>query len=123
MAEVDSLLSQLPEPLHQKLVQFQMSQGHESLLDALAVILQSYFEAQSTEKRPSSESNAQVQELEKRVVSMTRELFALRQEVPNQCDRLREQLAAVRLSHSGMLQNLRERIEELERALPVKSAE
>ncbi|MCH9056298.1 hypothetical protein L5220_10375 [Synechococcus sp. PCC 6716] len=54
-------------------------------------------------------------DLERRVNALSREVIQLRQRLPENYDRLREQLAAVRLSHSGILHNLRDRVESLER--------
>lgn len=51
---------------------------------------------------------------ERRVNALSREVIHLRQQLPENYDRLREQLAAVRLSHSGILHNLRDRVEALE---------
>ncbi|HIK24547.1 MAG TPA: hypothetical protein IGP91_01465 [Thermosynechococcus sp. M46_R2017_013] len=55
-----------------------------------------------------------VADLERRVNALSREVIHLRQQLPQNYDRLREQLAAVRLSHSGILHNLRDRVEALE---------
>lgn len=55
-----------------------------------------------------------VADLERRVNALSREVIHLRQQLPENYDRLREQLAAVRLSHSGILHNLRDRVEALE---------
>ncbi|MFN3679540.1 hypothetical protein [Thermosynechococcus sp.] len=55
-----------------------------------------------------------VAELEQRLNALSREVIHLRQKLPETYDRLREQLAAVRLSHSGILHNLRDRLEALE---------
>jgi uncharacterized protein YceH (UPF0502 family) len=55
-----------------------------------------------------------VANLERRVNALSREVIYLRQQLSENCDRLREQLAAVRLSHSGILHNLRDRVEALE---------
>ncbi|MFN4280232.1 hypothetical protein [Thermosynechococcus sp.] len=55
-----------------------------------------------------------VADLERRVNALSREVIHLRQQLPEDYDRLREQLAAVRLSHSGILHNLRDRVEALE---------
>ncbi|BCX13056.1 MAG: hypothetical protein KatS3mg067_1994 [Thermosynechococcus sp.] len=56
----------------------------------------------------------QVANLERRVHALSREVIYLRQQLSENYDRLREQLAAVRLSHSGILHNLRDRVEALE---------
>ncbi|BAC08819.1 hypothetical protein [Thermosynechococcus vestitus] len=58
-----------------------------------------------------------VANLERRVNALSREVIHLRQQLPENYDRLREQLAAVRLSHSGILHNLRDRLEALESAV------
>ncbi len=55
-----------------------------------------------------------IADLERRVNALSREVINLRQQIPENYDRLREQLAAVRLSHSGILHNLRDRVEAIE---------
>jgi hypothetical protein len=57
---------------------------------------------------------SRLDDLEKHLNNLTREVLLLRQELPNSHDRLREQLATVRLSHSGLLQDLRRRVQALE---------
>lgn len=109
-----NLLNQLPASLCQQLETYRAQQGHADLLSALTEILQDYFQSQ-----PASEESLQVRlaEAEQRLTALTREVVHLRQDIPNNYDRLREQVATVRLSHSGLLQNLRDRIEVLEQAL------
>jgi hypothetical protein len=102
-----------PEVYHH-LLAYQQRQGHPSLIAALNHLLQNYFVS------PTESSAQQLEGLESRVYTLTREVMLLRQSVPDQCDRLREQLAAVRLSHSGLLQNLRQRLEVLEGIVPTE---
>lgn len=113
MQELNSL-NQLPAPLYEQLEAYQVQQGHDNLLAALTEILQDYFQ---TQLEPSDTLEVRLVEAEKRLTALTREVVHLRQDVPSNYDRLREQLATVRLSHSGLLQNLRDRIEVLEQAL------
>lgn len=124
-SDQESSLSRfLPPQLYQQLQLYQQSRGYSDLTDALVEALQNYFDLVIAEPISREGMLNRLQELEKRVSSLTRELVFLRQEIPNTYDRLREQLATVRLSHSGLLQNLRDRIEVLEQsglALPPKS--
>lgn len=109
-------LSQFLSPeVYRHLQTYQQQQGHPSVIVALNHLLQDYFAPPTNQ-----ESQQQIEGLESRVYTLTREVMLLRQSVPDQCDRLREQLAAVRLSHSGLLQNLRQRLEVLEQGgIPV----
>jgi hypothetical protein len=117
MSDADLDLSRALSPVvHDRLQAYQAQQGYPSLAIALDQLLQDYF-AQTVE----SSSQQQIEGLESRVYTLTREVMLLRQSVPDQCDRLREQLAAVRLSHSGLLQNLRQRLEILEEMVRVSS--
>ena len=114
-----NLASQLPAQLYQRLKVYQQTQGHESLSAALIEALQSYFELMGMRQPEPGELPEPLDNLEKRVNNLTREMFLLRQEFPQSYDRLREQMAAIRLSHSGLLKNLRDRIEVLEQAVEV----
>jgi hypothetical protein len=64
----------------------------------------------------SSIPDERISQLEQRLNSLTQELRQLRRESPGQLDRLREQVAAVRLSHSGLIQDLSRRLEAIESA-------
>lgn len=111
MPDSDLDLSQFLSPeVYRQLLVYQQRCGHSSLQVALNSVLEDSF-AQGID----STTQQQIDGLEGRVYTLTREVMLLRQSVPDQCDRLREQLAAVRLSHSGLLQNLRERLETLEK--------
>lgn len=113
MSDSDLARSLSPE-VYRHLQTYQQQQGQSSLEAALNHLLQGYFSEQRSDIQLPSEAQRQVESLENRVYTLTREVMLLRQSVPDQCDRLREQLAAVRLSHSGLLQNLRQRLEVLE---------
>ncbi|PZD72295.1 hypothetical protein C1752_03882 [Acaryochloris thomasi RCC1774] len=110
MSDSDLDLSQFLAPeICRQLLAYQQQQGHSSVTEALNHLLERHF-AQGVD----STAQQQIEGLEGRVYTLTREVMLLRQSVPDQCDRLREQLAAVRLSHSGLLQNLRQRLEAVE---------
>ncbi len=112
----------LPPPLYQQLQAYQQQQGHTTLTAALTDALSAYF-AQLSEDNPSPQDLAQqVHALEHRLQTLTQEVVRLRQDVPHRYDQLREQLATVRLSHSGLLRDLRQRLETLEQSLS-KSAD
>jgi hypothetical protein len=117
MSTPESDLSEYLSPsVYHQLQAYRQHQGHPTLKAALEEILQAFF-AEPGPSEPTLDSVAlhqQLEGLENRVYTLTREMMLLRQSVPDQCDRLREQLAAVRLSHSGLLQNLRQRLEVLE---------
>lgn len=97
---------------------YQQRKGISSVAEALNHLLENHFALGG-----ESSMQQQIEGLEGRVYTLTREVMLLRQSVPDQCDRLREQLAAVRLSHSGLLQNLRQRLETLEQAAGVETSE
>lgn len=61
----------------------------------------------------SDDSDAQ-QKLEAKVETLTRQLIQLQQQLTDQYDQLRGQVATIHLSHSGLIKNLRERVETLE---------
>lgn len=89
-----------------------------SLDAAIVEILEQYFANLVAIEEGSEPTLADpLNDLNQRVTSLGRELVNIRTTVPQEYDRLREQLAAVRLSHSGLLHNLRERIEVIERIL------
>ncbi len=118
MPDSDFDLSQFLSPeVYQQLLAYQQRYEHSSLQVALNRCLEDSF-AQGAE--PTTQQ--QIDGLEGRVYTLTREVMMLRQSVPDQCDRLREQLAAVRLSHSGLLQNLRQRLETLEQVTGLEDA-
>lgn len=102
----------LSPEVYRHLQAYQTLHGHPSITTALERLLQGYFAQTDT-----SSNQQQLDALEGRVYTLTREIMLLRQSVPDQCDLLREQLAAVRLSHSGLLQNLRQRLEVIEQAM------
>ena len=58
--------------------------------------------------------------LDDKVSVLTRQLIQLQQQLTDQYDQLRGQVAAIHLSHSGLIKNLRERVETLEEP-PAKS--
>ncbi len=82
--------------------------------DALPLLPQSEIPV-APEAKP--EFTEVITEINQRISSLGREVVNVRLQVPQEYDRLREQLAAVRLSHSGLLHNLRERIEAIEKVL------
>ncbi|NJN23752.1 MAG: hypothetical protein HC810_04320 [Acaryochloridaceae cyanobacterium RL_2_7] len=53
-------------------------------------------------------------DLDDQVSVLTRQLIQLQQQLTDQYDQLRGQVAAIHLSHSGLIKNLRERVETLE---------
>ncbi len=111
-----SLVNVIPNHLYKKLKLYQQQHGHNSVTEALTDALQHYFDGLAGKStNPESEpASGQLQDLEKRLMSLTREVLILRQELPNSYDRLREQVATVRLSHSGLIQDLRDRLETIE---------
>ncbi|MGF1604404.1 MAG: hypothetical protein ACFCU8_20795 [Thermosynechococcaceae cyanobacterium] len=115
-SELD-LSGALSPEVYRHLLDYQIQQGHPSLMVALDQLLQDYF---APAVKPEADQQ-QLDVLEGRVYTLTREVMLLRQSVPDQCDRLREQLAAVRLSHSGLLQNLRQRLEAVEQMTETSS--
>lgn len=110
-------LNQLPPALQQQLQTYQRQRGLDNLADALVEALQHYFILTDPRLGGAIAQAKQAEELEKRINQLTREVVFLRQEFAKNADRLREQLATVRLSHSGLLHNLRDRIEVLEQAV------
>ena len=114
----DAELSQHLSPqLYQQLEAYQRQHQHSSLTVALNALLTEYFERPNSASAQDRDLTQQVASMDNRIYTLTRELVSLRQLVPNECDRLREQLAAVRLSHSGLLHNLRQRLETLEQTM------
>lgn len=113
-----SFFSSLSPKLVQHLQAHQAQYNLPSLDAAIAHILEQYFEddvvLEDIAEPPLPDA---ITDLNQRITSLGRELVNIRASVPQEYDRLREQLAAVRLSHSGLLHNLRERIEVIERAL------
>ncbi|MBW4551062.1 MAG: hypothetical protein KME35_08130 [Aphanocapsa sp. GSE-SYN-MK-11-07L] len=109
-----SLVKVIPNHLYQRLKLYQQQQGHASVIEALTDVLQTYFDSLAAKSTQSESASGQIQDLEKRLMSLTREVLILRQELPNNYDRLREQVATVRLSHSGLIQDLRDRLEAIE---------
>ncbi|MGB7415954.1 MAG: hypothetical protein WA902_17255 [Thermosynechococcaceae cyanobacterium] len=119
MSDSELDLSKVLSPeVYRHLLAYQAQQGHPSLMVALDQLLQDYF---APAVKPEADQQ-QLDALEGRVYTLTREVMLLRQSVPDQCDRLREQLAAVRLSHSGLLQNLRQRLEAVEQSTGISDA-
>jgi hypothetical protein len=111
-----SLVNVIPNHLYKKLKLYQQQHGHANVTEALTNVLQDHFDGLAGKStNPESEpASGQLQDLEKRLMSLTREVLILRQELPNNYDRLREQVATVRLSHSGLIQDLRDRLEAIE---------
>ena len=115
---MDSDLSQQLSPqLYQQLQVYQQQHAHPNLTDALNAALKDYFAQTQSPSTESPNLTQQIASMDNRLYTLTRELASLRQLVPNECDRLREQLAAVRLSHSGLLHNLRQRLDALEQTV------
>ena len=54
------------------------------------------------------------QKLDNKVDALTRQLIQLQQQLTDQYDQLRGQVATIHLSHSGLIKNLRERMDDLE---------
>ncbi len=110
-------LNQLPPHVYQQLQTYQLNRGLETLTAALIEILEHYFGLLHLQSAAAIADPGRTEELERRVNNLTREVVFLRQELSHNSDRLREQLATVRLSHSGLLQNLRDRVETLEQVM------
>ncbi|MCM1983119.1 hypothetical protein [Lyngbya confervoides] len=64
----------------------------------------------------------QLQAIEQQLLALSREVIELRQQGPSYYDQLRGQVAAIHLSHSGLIKNLRERLEALEAQMGLKSS-
>jgi len=111
------IVSQLSPTLRSQLQAHQAQYQLPSLDAAILHILSQYFEESEVLDAAATPTGDSLQELHQRITSLGREMVNIRQSVPQEYDRLREQLAAVRLSHSGLLHNLRERIEVIERTL------
>lgn len=111
-----NLASALPVSLYEQFKLYQQAQSYASETEALADALQNYFDHLMMEPDTPDPLGSRIEDLEKRLSNLTREVLLLRQELPNTYDRLREQLATVRLSHSGLLQDLRGRVQALEAA-------
>ncbi len=109
-----SLVNAIPTHVYQRLKLYQQQQGHASVTEALTDALEHYFDSLPAKATHAEPASGQIQDLEKRLMSLTREVLILRQELPNNYDRLREQVATVRLSHSGLIQDLRDRLEAIE---------
>lgn len=108
-AQLPAAISEhLPPEVLSWLYQYQQAHRFTHLEAAIADIICKYFNQQVALPQ-------RLAELEQRLSALSREVVHLRQQLPENYDRLREQLAAVRLSHSGILHNLRERLESLER--------
>lgn len=103
----------LPSDLREKLKSYQQEQHHEDIGITILSVLNHFFA--ETEQELCQEQR--IHRLEEQMTSFSQELIALRQKVPEEYDQLRSQLATVRLSHSGLLGNLRERLEILENKL------
>ncbi|AFY59536.1 hypothetical protein [Synechococcus sp. PCC 6312] len=113
-----SLYSTLSPILMQNLQVHQAQYNLPSLDAAVIHILEQYFDDVVVLENISEPTLPEpINDLNQRITSLGRELVNIRNSVPQEYDRLREQLAAVRLSHSGLLHNLRERIEVIERTL------
>ncbi|NCJ06366.1 hypothetical protein GS597_07550 [Synechococcales cyanobacterium C] len=118
MATYDSDLTQLLSPeLYQRLLAHQQQQGYATLAETLAAALSAYFGQLSQDQPASQDLKIQIHALEQRLQTLTQEVVRLRQDVPHRYDQLREQMATVRLSHSGLLRDLRQRLEALEQSL------
>ncbi|MDG2990907.1 hypothetical protein L3556_08200 [Candidatus Synechococcus calcipolaris G9] len=112
MSEQPTLYDQLPAEILSQLRLYQERHHLENLDAAVVHILQDYL----TSTVPLME---QYEDVERRLNALGREVVQLRQQMPQNYDRLREQLAAVRLSHSGLLHNLRDRIAIVEQHLQI----
>ncbi|MDS3862273.1 hypothetical protein RIF25_15850 [Thermosynechococcaceae cyanobacterium BACA0444] len=113
-----SLYNTLSPILIQNLQAHQAQYNLPSLDAAVIHILEQYFDDVVVLEHISEPTLPEpINDLNQRITSLGRELVNIRNSVPQEYDRLREQLAAVRLSHSGLLHNLRERIEVIERTL------
>lgn len=110
MSDQPTLYEQLPPEILSQLRLYQGRHHLENLDSAVVHILQDYL----TSTVPLLE---QYEDVERRLNALGREVVQLRQQMPQNYDRLREQLAAVRLSHSGLLHNLRDRIALVEQHL------
>ncbi|WP_298615103.1 hypothetical protein [uncultured Thermosynechococcus sp.] len=107
MNSESNITAHLPPHLLRWLDAYQREHQFPSLEVAIVDIVCKFYA--QTERLPE-----RVAELEQQVNALSREVIHLRQQLPETYDRLREQLAAVRLSHSGILHNLRDRLEALE---------
>ena len=104
----------LTPALQQRLEHYRTQHDHQDLVSALLMILETFLAQQDSEDCAQTK---QIHKLEKKLDAFSQELIALRQQVPNDYDQLRGQLAAIHLSHSGLLGNLRERLEVLEASI------
>jgi|GEM_PF-5542861 len=102
-----SLTEHLPPDVLNWLYHYQQEHQFANLEGVIVDILCKSFEQ-------ANHVPERLADLERRVNALSREVVHLRQQLPETYDRLREQLAAVRLSHSGILHNLRDRVESLE---------
>lgn len=113
MSEHPTLYDQLPPEILSQLRLYQERRRLESLDGAVANILQEYLTS-------TASLMEQYEDVERRLNALGREVVQLRQQMPQNYDRLREQMAAVRLSHSGLLHNLRDRIALIEQHLDLR---
>lgn len=101
----------LSPALQQQLEAYRNLHHHQDLESTMADILDQFFTHYDDDQ---TSHQRQLQNLETKLDTFARELVTLRQQVPQDYDQLRGQLAAIHLSHSGLLRNLRERLEVLE---------
>jgi hypothetical protein len=106
----------LPPDLEDRLLSYQIQHGLKDQAATIFAVLMEFFglDEMGIPFKVDPSLQDRVTFLEQQLAIFTRELITLRQSVPKNQDQLRGQLAAVRLSHSGLLQNLRERVELLE---------
>ncbi len=115
---LDSLYPKIPPVILHQLQAHQTQHQLPDLDAAIIHILEQFFdEALALPADAGVLAEDALTEVNQRLACLSRELVNVRMQVPQEYDRLREQLAAVRLSHSGLLHNLRERIEMIEKTI------